>query len=64
MLQAFTPNSPDVTPNSPMASLHQCHLELAVGLVFPGAPDSMVLSSGQFASGNTILRFLDLLDTC
>jgi hypothetical protein len=30
-LQAFTPDSPDVTPDSPVASLHQCHLELDVG---------------------------------
>jgi hypothetical protein len=64
VLQAFTPDSPDVTPDSPVASLHQCHLELAVGLLFPGAPNSLVLSAGQSASGNTCLCFLDLLDTC
>jgi hypothetical protein len=53
------------TPDSPVgsldnwASLHQCHLELAVGLLFRGAPDSPMLSTRQFASGNTILSFLD-----
>jgi hypothetical protein len=30
-----------------VASLHQCHLELAVGLLFPGAPDSPVCGTGQ-----------------
>jgi hypothetical protein len=56
-----------------MASLHQCHWELAIGLLFPGAPDSPVCGIGQSgvppdspmllakqsASGNTILSFLD-----
>jgi hypothetical protein len=28
------------TPDSPVASLHQCHLELVVGLLFSSAPDS------------------------
>jgi hypothetical protein len=63
-LQAFTPDSLDVTPDSPMASLHQCHLEVTVGLLFPGAPDSPACGTEQSASGNTILCFLDLLDTC
>jgi hypothetical protein len=66
-LQAFTPDSPNVTPDSLVASLHQCYVELAVGLLFLGAPnspacgtrqsgvppDSLVLSAGQSASGNT-----------
>jgi hypothetical protein len=30
-----------------VASLHQCHLELAVGLLFPGAPDSPECGTGQ-----------------
>jgi hypothetical protein len=32
--------------------------------IVPGASDSPVLSARQSACGNTILRFLDLLDTC
>jgi hypothetical protein len=38
---------PDVTLDSPVASLHQCHLELAVGLLFPGAPNSLACGIGQ-----------------
>jgi hypothetical protein len=34
-LQAFSSDSSDVTLDSPMSSLHQCHLVLAVGLLFP-----------------------------
>jgi hypothetical protein len=41
-LQAFTPDSPYVTLDSLVASLHQCHMELAVGLLFLGPPDSPV----------------------
>jgi hypothetical protein len=69
----FTPDSPDVIPDSSVASLHQCHLEQVVGLLFPGAPDSPacgtgwsgvppdspVYSTGQSIHGNTILGFLD-----
>jgi hypothetical protein len=36
----FTPDSPDFTPDSPVVFSARCHLELAVGLGFPGAPDS------------------------
>jgi hypothetical protein len=71
--QAFTPDSPDVTPDSPVASLHQCHQELAVGLQFPSAPDSPACGTGQSgvpsdspvllaeqsARVNTMLHFLD-----
>jgi hypothetical protein len=46
-LQAFTPDSLDVTSDSPVASLHQCHLELAVGLLFLSAPDSPACVTGQ-----------------
>jgi hypothetical protein len=46
-LQAFTPDSSGGTPHSPVASLHQCHKELAVGLKFPGASDSLAYSTGQ-----------------
>jgi hypothetical protein len=38
----FTPDSADFTPDSPVVFSPQCHLELAVGLQFPGAPDSPV----------------------
>jgi hypothetical protein len=58
-LQAFT-------PDNPVVSLCQCHWELAVGLLFPGAPDSPTCGIGQSGAlsrtvhhGNTILRFLD-----
>jgi hypothetical protein len=51
-LQAFTSDSPDVAPDSPVPSLHQCHLKLVVGLQFPSARNSP-------ACGTTILRFLD-----
>jgi hypothetical protein len=37
----------------------RCHQELAVGLQFPGAPDSLVLSAGRSASDNTFLHVLD-----
>jgi hypothetical protein len=68
-LQGFTSDSPDVTLDSPVAFFHQCHLELAVGVLFPSALDSSVLLAGQSASGNTCLRFLDfawylLIFTC
>jgi hypothetical protein len=58
-LQAFTPDSSGVTSDSSVASLHQFHQELAIGLHFPGAPDNLVSSTGQSARGNTFLRFLD-----
>jgi hypothetical protein len=56
-VQAFTPDSSDVIPNSPVASLHQCHLELSIGLLFPGAPDSPPVATLVFVSWT-------LLDTC
>jgi hypothetical protein len=66
---AFTPDSPDITPDSQMASLYQCHLELAIGLLFLGAsdspvvaPDSLVLSARQSASGNTFFISWTSLD--
>jgi hypothetical protein len=46
-LQAFTPDSPDVTPDSLVASLHQCYLLLAVGLLFLDAPDSPACGTRQ-----------------
>jgi hypothetical protein len=30
-----------------VASFHQCHLELAVELLFPGAPDSPACGTGH-----------------
>jgi hypothetical protein len=42
-LQAFTPDSPDITPDNPVASLHQCYQEVQ----FPGAPDSPACGTGQ-----------------
>jgi hypothetical protein len=65
-LQAFTPDSPRVTPDSLVASLRKCHHELAVGLQFPDALDSAACGTGQSGAlsqtvhrSNTILRFLD-----
>jgi hypothetical protein len=61
----FTPDSPDFTPDSPMLFPPQCHLELAVGLRFRGAPDSPVChrtvlcSSHRQSASNTHLHFLD-----
>jgi hypothetical protein len=59
-LQAFTPNSPDVTPDSLEASLHQCHLELVVGLLFPSAPDSPMLLSRTVRQWQHYSSFLGL----
>jgi hypothetical protein len=36
------------TPNSPVLFPPQCHLELAVGLQFPGALDCPACGTGQF----------------
>jgi hypothetical protein len=47
VLQAFTPDSVDVTPDSPVASPHQCHQELTVGLQFPSASYSPACGTGQ-----------------
>jgi hypothetical protein len=59
-----------VTPDSPVASLYQCHLELAVGLLFlvhqtvrRVAQDSPMLLSRTIHHDNSCLCFLDLLDT-
>jgi hypothetical protein len=43
----FTPDSPDSTPDSPVVFSAQCHLELAVGLRFSSAPDSLACGTGQ-----------------
>jgi hypothetical protein len=72
VLQDFTPDNPHVTPDSLVASLHQCHLELAVGLLFPGAPDSPACGTGQSGASHpdsppvATLVFVSwtLLDTC
>jgi hypothetical protein len=55
-MQAFTPDSPNVTPDSPMAYLHQFHLELAVGLQFPGAPDSPACGTRQSGALSRTVR--------
>jgi hypothetical protein len=55
-LQAFTPDSPDITPDSLVACLHQCHLELAVGLLFPGAPESPACATGQSGALSQTVR--------
>jgi hypothetical protein len=47
MHRLFTPDTPDVTLDSLVDSLHQCHLELAVGLLFLGALDSLACGTGQ-----------------
>jgi hypothetical protein len=43
----FTPDSPDSTPDSSVVFSAQCHLELAVGLWFPGAPNSSACGTKQ-----------------
>jgi hypothetical protein len=55
-LQAFTPDSPGGTSDSSVTSLHQCHQELAVGLQFPGAPDSPACGTGQSGVLDRIVR--------
>jgi hypothetical protein len=50
VLSAFALDSPDPP--------QQCHQELAVGLLFPGTPDSPTCGTGQSASDNIFLRFL------
>jgi hypothetical protein len=37
----------------------QCHQELVVGLQFPDEPDSQTCGTGQSASDNSFVRFLD-----
>jgi hypothetical protein len=56
----FTPDSPDFTPDSPVLFPPQCHLELAVGLRFPSAPDSPVLLAQTVRRQHTS-SFLGLL---
>jgi hypothetical protein len=68
----FTLDSTDFTPDSPVVFSARCNLELAVGLGFPGAPDSPVCghrrvrcSSHRQSAGNTRLHswtFFDLLN--
>jgi hypothetical protein len=43
----FTPDTPDVTPDSPVVFSPQCHLELVVGATVPDAPDSPACGTGQ-----------------
>jgi hypothetical protein len=54
VLQAFTLDSPDVTPDSLVASLHHCHLELAVGLLFLGALDSPACGTGRCSQPDSL----------
>jgi hypothetical protein len=44
------------TLDSPVASLHQCHLELVVGLLFPSAPDSPACATGQSGALSRTVR--------
>jgi hypothetical protein len=43
----FTPDTPDFTLDSLVVFSSQCHLELAVLLLFPGAPDCPTCGTGQ-----------------
>jgi hypothetical protein len=43
----FTPDTPDVTPDSPVVFSPQCHLELVVRATIPSAPDSLACGIGQ-----------------
>jgi hypothetical protein len=54
----FTPDTPDVIPDSLVVFSPQCHLELAVGLLFLGAPDSPACGTGQSGvpSDNLVLQ--------
>jgi hypothetical protein len=52
---------PDVTPDSTVDSLHQCHLKLAVGLLFPSAPDSLACGTGQFGALARTVRLATLV---
>ena len=58
----FTPDTPDVTPDSPVVFSPQCHLELAIRATFPGAPDSPVLLA-QIVCLATLASFLGLLSS-
>jgi hypothetical protein len=44
-----------VPPDSP-GPPPQCHQELAVGLLFPGAPDSLACGTGQSGVLDRIVR--------
>jgi hypothetical protein len=48
----FTPDTPNVTPDSPMVFSPQCHLELVIGATVTGAPDNPGCGTGQ-SVGNT-----------
>jgi hypothetical protein len=48
----FTADTPDVTPDSPVVFSPQCHLELAIRAIVPGALDSPACGTGQ-STGNT-----------
>jgi hypothetical protein len=70
-MQAFTSDSPNGTPDSPMASFHQCHLELTVGLLFPSVLDSPAGVTGESGAlsrtvhnGTLVFVSWTLLDTC
>jgi hypothetical protein len=52
--QAFTPDTPDVTLDSPMVFSPQCHLELAIELLFPSAPDSPACGIGHSGVPRTV----------
>jgi hypothetical protein len=43
----FTPDTPDVTLDSPVVFSPQCHLELAVRATVPSAPDSPACGTEQ-----------------
>jgi hypothetical protein len=55
----------DFTPDSPVVFSPQFHLELPVGLLFSGVPDSPVCGTGQFGAPDQTVRrqhFLCFLD--
>jgi hypothetical protein len=46
----FTPDTLDVTPDTPVVFSPQCHLELAVRATVPGASDILACATGQFGA--------------
>jgi hypothetical protein len=56
MRMLFTPDTPDVTPDSPVFFSPQCHLELAVRATVPGAPDSPACGTGQSGAPDQTVR--------
>jgi hypothetical protein len=52
----FTPDTLDFTSVSPVVFCPQCHLELAIGLQYLGAPDSLVCGTRQSGAPDQTVR--------